>query len=211
MLPSLDERLWKLPPDLRPLADAAWQHRSRGANLRADGTVQVAPMPWVGSEAFAFVLYPPAERAWIAAFGSRFGQAVPETYAAVLGALNGCFAFGLALYGLAPSLQMRPPRINRHTLEPLDLEAANQYWAPNYRGADGEFHFGGRTWSDTENVGYFVTPDGLFRSRRKTDGVLREWPSLRDLLAEELPAAEARDRERLAGRTWPWEARRNDA
>jgi hypothetical protein len=41
--------------------------------------------------------------------------------------------------------------------------------------------------------------------------VVREWTSLRDLLAEELPAAEARDRERLTGRTWPWEARRNDA
>jgi hypothetical protein len=207
---SLDERLWKLPPDLKPLAEAAWQHRARGANLRPDGTVQVVPMPWVGSDAFAFVLYPPAERAWIASFGSRLGRPAPESYAAVLAALNGCFAFGLALYGLAPSLQIRPPRVERRTLEPLDLEAANQYWARDYRDAENEFHFGGRTWTDTENVGYFLAPDGRFRSRRKSGEVLREWGSLRDLLAEELPAAETRDRERLTGRTWPWEIRHND-
>jgi hypothetical protein len=210
MLPSLDARLWKLPPDLKPLAEAAWQHRSRGASLHPDGTVQVAPMPWVGPEAFAFVLYPPAERAWITAFGSRAGQPVPEPYAAVLAALNGCFAFGLALYGLAPSLQTRLPRVDRRALEPLDLDAANHYWAQEYRGAEGEFHFGGCSWTATENVGYFLTPEGVFRSRRKGGEVLREWPSLRQLLADELPAAEARDRERLTGRTWPWEARRND-
>jgi hypothetical protein len=211
VLPSLDERLWKLPFDLKPLAEAVWQHRSRGANLRPDGTVQVAPMPWVGSDAFAFVLYPPAERAWVAAFSSRHGRPIAEPYDRVLAALNGCFAFGLALFGLAPSLQPGPARTDRRALEPLDLAAANQYWAEEYHGAEGEFHFGGCTWTATENVGYFLTPDGLYRSRRKGGEVLREWPSLRDLLAEELPAAEARDRERLTGRTWPWEARRNDA
>ncbi len=211
MLPTLEQRLWKLPPDLRPLADSAWQHRLRGASLRPDGTVQVAPMPWVGPEAFAFVLYPPAEPAWIAGFGSRAGVGVPEPYRAVLAALNGCFAFGLALFGLAPSLQARPPRADRRALEPLDLAAANQYWAHEYRGADGEFHFGGCSWTPTENVGYFLTADGIYRSRRKDGEVLREWPTLRELLGDELPATEARDRERLTGRTWPWEVRRDNA
>jgi hypothetical protein len=207
---SLDERLWKLPPDLKPLADAAWQHRARGANLRPDGTVQVAPMPWVGSDAFAFVLYPPAERAWIAGLDSRLDRPAPAIYTAVLAALNGCFAFGLALYGLPPSIQVRPPRLERRVLEPLDLDAANHYWARDYHGAEGEFHFGGSTWTETENAGYFLAPDGVFRSRRKSGEVLREWRSLRDLLAEELPAAETRHRDRLTGRTWPWEVRRND-
>ena len=206
MLPSLSERLAQLPADLQPLADSAWRLRIRGANLRADGTVQVGPMPWVSGEAFAFVVYPPAEPGWIAAARAR-GMALPDAYAAVLAALNGCFAFGLALYGFAPSLQRSPRRADRHTLEPLDLDAANRYWAHEYRGSEGEFHFGGSTWDGGENVGYFLTHDRRFRCRRKDGDVLREWPSLRDLLADEIPAAETRDRERLTSRTWPWEVR----
>jgi hypothetical protein len=211
MLPSLNDRLSRLPSDVQPLSDAAWQHRLRGANLRSDGTVQVAPMPWVSGEAFAFVLYPPAEPAWITALRFRVGEALPDSYARLLAVLNGCFAFGLALYGLAPSLQPGARRSDRHALEPLDLEAANRYWAHEYRGAEGDFHFGGCSWTATENVGYFLTPAGRYLCRRKDGDVLREWGSLRELLAEELPAAEARDRERLTSRTWPWELRRGTA
>ena len=68
-----------------------------------------------------------------------------------------------------------------------------------------EFHLGGRTWSDTESVGYFLDPGGAYRCRRKNGEILGEWPSLRELLAEELPAAETRERERWTGRSWPWE------
>jgi hypothetical protein len=53
------------------------------------------------------------------------------------------------------------------------LAAANGYWAREYRGAGEEFHFGGRTLSATENVGYFLTSDGSVRSRRKDGEVLR--------------------------------------
>jgi hypothetical protein len=179
-------------------------------NVRPDGTVQVAPMPWVGPEAFAFVLYPPAEPAWLAAFGQHSGRAIPQPYADLLAALNGCFAFDLALYGLPPSLQDRSPHLARGTLEPLDLGAANQHWVHEYRAACG-FHFGGCTLTATENVGYFLGASGLFQSRRKDGEVLGEWPSIRDLLTEELPAAEARDRVRRARTIWPWEARRGDA
>jgi hypothetical protein len=208
MLPSLSDRLARLPADLQPLAEAAWRHRVRGANLRADGTVQVGPMPWVSGEAFAFVVYPPAEPSWIAAARLRPGSLLPDSYAMVLAALNGCFAFGLALYGLAPSLQRGLRRADRHALEPLDLEAANQYWAHEYHGAAGEFHFGGCSWIGGENLGYFLTPDRRYRCRRKDGEILREWASLRDLLTDEVPAAEARDRERLMSRTWPWEVQR---
>lgn len=207
MLPALEERLRRLPFDLRPLAAAVGRHYARGASIKPDGTVQVAPMPWVGPEAFAFVLYPPAEPAWLAAFARAFGRPIPDAYAAVLAAMNGCFAFGLALYGLPPSLQERPPRVDRGALEPLPLEAANRHWAREFPGAGAEFHIGGSSWTPTENVGYFLDAEGVLRSRRKTGEVLREWPSLRDLLEEELPAAETRDQERRPASHWPWESR----
>ena len=211
MLPSVADRLGNLPPQLLPLETAVRRHYPRGASVLPDGTVQVAPMPWVGPEAFALVLYPPPEPAWLAGFAERNGGAVAEGYAPVLAALNGCFAFGLALYGLPPSLQGEPSRPGRHLLEPLDLEAANRYWAREYRDTTGEFHFGGCTWTTTENVGYFLTPDGRFRSRRKDGEVLQEWLSIRDLLDEELPAAEERARERRPIPPVPWAQGRGDA
>lgn len=207
----MEERLGRLPSELQPLVTAVRQHYSRGASIRGDGTVQVASMPWFGPEAFAFVLYPPAHPAWLASFRDRAGQAIPDSYARVLAAVNGCFAFGLALYGLPPSLQERSSRTDHRTLQPLDLEAANRYWAREYHGAEGEFHVGGCSWTATENVGYFLAPGGRWRSRRKEGEVLREWPSLRALLAEELPAAEARDRERRPAKAWPWASGRGDA
>jgi hypothetical protein len=207
LLPSVHERLGLLPPELQPLAEAVRRHYPRGASVRPDGTVQVAPMPWVGPEAFAFVLYAPAKPAWIAAFAHRLGRPIPEAYGVVLAALNGCFAFGMALYGLPPSLQEPASRLDPHTLQPLDLEAANRHWVNEYRDAQAEFHFGGCTWTATENVGYFITPGGTFRTRRKDGEVLREWPSIGALLADELPFAEARDRER---RPLPWTSARGD-
>jgi hypothetical protein len=63
---------------------------------------------------------------------------------------------------------------------------------------------GGSSWSETENVGCFLTPTGQFRSRRKDGSVSREWLSLGDLLAEELPAVAARDRAGRPGPPMPW-------
>jgi len=208
LLPSVHQRLALLPPELEPLEAAVRRHYGRGASVRPDGTLQVAPMPWVGPEAFAFVLYPPAKPAWIAAFDRRLAQPMPEAYAVVLAALNGCFAFGLALYGLPPSLQEPASRLDSHILQPLDLEAANRHWAHEYRDAQGAFHFGGCSWTATENLGYFITSRGTFQTRRKDGEVLREWPSIGALLAEELPFAEARDRER---RPLPWTSARGEA
>ena len=204
MLPSIEARLAALPPALAPLGAAVRRHYNRGASVRPDGTVQVARMPWGGPEAFALVIYPPADSSWVSAFGHRSAQSMPDAYARVLAAVNGCFAFGLALYGLPPSLQDRTPRRDYHGLEPLDLGAANQYWAREYRESAGEFHFGGRSLSPTENVGYFFASDGHVRSRRKEGEVLREWSSIEELLAEELPSVEARDQDRPPGAPTPW-------
>jgi hypothetical protein len=203
VLPAIEDRIARLPPDLRPLGTSVRRHYARGANVRPDGTVQVARMPWMGPESFGLVLYPAAEPAWVRAFGERWGRPIPEAYARVLAAINGCFVFGLALYGLPPSLQDRAPRRDQ-ALEPLDLGAANQYWAREYRDAGGEFHFGGRSLSIDENVGYFLAPDGNVRSRRKHGEVLREWTSIEELLMEELPLVEAGDRERPPGAPAPW-------
>jgi hypothetical protein len=192
MQTSIDDRLRSLPAELEPLKLVARRYLADRPRLSADGTLQIGPAPWSGSEAFSIILYPPAARAWLTAFERRVGP-IPGRYAAVLQALNGCFAFSLSLYGLPPSLQSEPPLLDRRVLQPHDLEAANTRWARDYLGANGEFHFGGRSWSDVENVGYFVDPNDAFRSRLTGGEVVQQWGSLRALLAEELLAAEAFD------------------
>jgi hypothetical protein len=204
VLPAVEARLARLPLELKPLGAAVRRNYARGASIRPDGTLQIARTPWVGPEAFAIILYPAADPAWLSAFNRRLGHPMPQEYASVLAGVNGCFAFGLALYGLPPSLQERAPRAGHLPLEPLDLGAANQYWSREYRGADGEFHFGGRSWSATENVGYFLTFDGRVRSRLKEGDVIGEWGSIEELLADELPVVEARNQERPPGAPTPW-------
>src|SRR5262245_27679650 len=139
VLPAIENRVATHPLELKPLADVVRRHYARGASVRPDGTVQIAQAPWMGPEAFALILYPAADAAWVSAYGQRLGRPVPEAYARVLASVNGCFVFGLALYGLPPSLQDRPPRRD-HSLEPLDLAAANRYCAREYRGAGEECH-----------------------------------------------------------------------
>ena len=61
------------------------------------------------------------------------------------------------------------------------------------------FHFGGRHWSEDENVGYFWEQDRLV-ALRKNGRVTGVWPGLSALLAEELAASEELMRQWSDGR-----------
>ena len=189
----IQARLLALPPELDSLARFARRYLTRGdVHLLADGTLLIGPAPWIGTEGFSFVLFPPAEPRWLANFEQRFGP-IPSAYARILAAMNGCFAFGLALYGLAPSMQRTPPLLDRRTRQPLDLSLANDSWAREFQGAGRSFHLGGREWSDTDNVGYFLTGSTVVEARRTAGAVVRTWTTITEFLAEELEAAEVRD------------------
>ena len=127
------ERIASLADDLQPLADVASRNLKHGASLK-DGVLTIAPTTWVGPQANAIWIYEPLPDAWLPA-----GLACPDSYRAILRQMNGCFAFGLSLYGIpSPTGQLV-----RSTLRPLSLELANSEWHYEYSGGEHGFHFGG--------------------------------------------------------------------
>src|SRR5688572_28743059 len=106
--------------------------------------------------------------------------------------MNGCFAYALALYGLPPSMQAERRLMNRMALQPLELGQADRFWKFEFAGADASmFHFGGRHYTYTENVGYFHDANGRILSVRKNGEIVGTWAALLPFLDEELTAAAA--------------------
>jgi hypothetical protein len=185
------ERLQEMPPECAALAGHAGRYARFCSSIAIDDTLQIGHTPWRAPEAYTFSLFVPAKKTWFQRFRSRTGRQIPQEYRNFLLGMNGCWAYGLALFGLPPSLQRDPPLMDRSRVQPLDLDAANRYWAREFKAPDDEFHFGGRSWSDAENVGYFWSESGL-HSRRKSGEVVGQWGNLSTLLTEELAAAEGR-------------------
>ena len=187
-------RLEALPDDLAILRTYAAKSARYCSSIGTGDILQLGHQPWVGSEAYAVVLFAPAKKAWITAFKERTGCGIPTGYRDALLAVNGCSVHGLTLYGLAPSMQGPVPRPNRSGTEPLDLAMANLTWARGFATDPAQFHFGGRELTDDENSGYFWSEGrpAVLRAVRTSGEVVGEWPDLRSLLSDELAAAEQR-------------------
>jgi hypothetical protein len=190
------------PRSLTPLRQVVERYASHGVVKRSDGAVQVAPTPWIGAEAFALILFAPADPAWIVSFGERTGTAIPDPYAEILRATNGCFAFDLSLYGLPPAMQGARPRLDRTTLQALDLGLANRSWVREFRTHPDGLYVGGRSWSREANCGYFLAADGSIHSVLRTGEVVGTWSSLELMLSAELPIAETRALEQAPAGAW---------
>jgi hypothetical protein len=205
---DIDSRLAGWPPSLTPLRELVERYVSRGMVERSDGALQIAHTPWVGTEAFALVIFPPVEPEWIVAFGERTDRTIPASYREILHAMNGCFAFGLSLYGLPPAMQGARPRLDRTTLHPLDLGLANRSWAREFRVRPDGLYFGGRSWSSDANSAYFLGGDGSVRAALRSGDLVGTWPSVERMLAAELPIAESHAREQAPAGAWSESASR---
>ena len=195
------ERLKGLGPSWTSLAERAGHYAQYCSAIATDDTLEIGHMPWIGPEAYAFRLFPPAKKAWIERFRQRVGRPIPAGYADFLRIVNGCEACGLSLFGLPPSLQREPPLLDRSRPQPLDLDAANRDWAREYKESGTAFHFGGRPWSHDENIGYFWV-DTRIRAIRPRGEVVGEWPDLATLIAAELALVERMQAERTPLEWW---------
>jgi hypothetical protein len=196
----IQQRILALPPELEPLRVHALNWEGTDDELSADGVACICRTPKVAPMAFRFRIYPGALPQWLAA---KQNQYVSKHYRNILSDMNGCFAYGMKLYGLAPSMQGDPPLQNRMVLQPLDLSNANEHWKREFKSTRiGKLlHFGGRHYSRTENVGYFEASGGRIVSVRKNGEIVGEWDSFLPFLNDELQAAADYDVERQKNRT----------
>jgi hypothetical protein len=171
-------RISALGGDLAPLITSVSRYVRFGTAVN-NSTVMVAPMPWRAPQAYAFRLYEPLSPEVELNFDC------PDFYRAVLYQMNGCFAFGLSLYGL-PTLN---GQLNRSTLRPLSLHEANTSWRNEFKGADTTFHFGSAKLSESENVGYFYS-DGSILCLRESGAELKRWAKFAAFLNDELARVE---------------------
>jgi hypothetical protein len=184
---KINEYLDSLPVELSHLRDIGTRYLKYCSSIDIDDCVQIAHRPWLGCLNYAITFFPPAKKTWISKFR---GTRIPKNYQRLLLATNGVFAFGLSLYGLAPSMQKKVPTLNRSKLQCLDLFLANSTWIREYDIDQKLFHFGGREYSRSENIGYFISPDSRVRAFRKNGELHREWTNLLTFLNDELKIAE---------------------
>jgi hypothetical protein len=120
----------------------------------------------------------------------RRSYEVPIEYRRFLACANGCFAYGMSLYGFAPSMESGSPHLDRTTLQCLDLTRANDTWSKEFLLPQTLFHFGSRDYSHTEDVGYFMEESGSIRAFLKSGRELEGWSDFSRFLQDELTAAQ---------------------
>lgn len=180
---------------MAPVEALARRLIDRGCSAN-DSSLMLGHRPWVAPLNYALILFPPAPRTWIEAFGKRTKIAIPTFYRAFLTeSTNGLTAFDFSLYGLSPSMQADFPMLDRSSRQCLDLSLANQDWAMEF-GRDNGFHIGSRNTGDDGQLGYFTHQDGeIIAVDRKLGRAVKSWTGFPAFLAEELAAAETQDGE----------------
>ncbi|MBW3624169.1 MAG: hypothetical protein KY468_12245 [Armatimonadetes bacterium] len=181
------ERLFLLPNDWAALKELGLKYLSRCCAVDTNDTLLIGHRPWIAPENYAISVFTPAKKVWVSKFK---GRKIPKAYQDFLLISNGLFAFDLSLYGLPPSMQETPPRLGRSKLQCHDLLSANENWIREFEVSETSFHFGGRAYTEDENIGYFFSEESVIQAIRYNGKKVAEWITMSDFLADELSAAE---------------------
>jgi hypothetical protein len=168
--------------------------RLRGPDVVVDprsGALCVSARPRIGSEAYALRLFPAADETMIASYEEIHRVRIPEAYRSILLVMNGAHVFGLALFGISPSMAQRPPLLDRSTSWPYDIGSQQQVGQITYAVGSTDFLIGGGPRSHDENIGYSLWPNGHVESLRYGGAQVKSWSGIGGFLAEELARAEA--------------------
>ena len=188
-----------LNDDLLPIRGVIERFASSEVNLDpATGALRLSHRPKIGTDAYACVLYPGVGSDLIDRY-ERIQRArlsdyleIPPFYRSLLTRLNGADLFGISLFGIPLSMAQDPPLLNRSVLQPLDVGTANENWRLEYGVDRPHFHFAGGPYSNTENVGYFLTPDNRVEAYLAREKRIGEWKTVGAFLAAETDRAESR-------------------
>ncbi|MDB5276162.1 MAG: hypothetical protein JWR61_1117 [Ferruginibacter sp.] len=128
------------------------------------------------------MIYEGADMKWITEAEKTMGKTIPDFYKRFLTDINGCFLYDISMFGLIHSL-------TRSFLQCHSLTSANRDWIMEFDIDQSFFHFGGGTYSDDENTGYFYGESKII-SIRKNGKLVNEWSDFSDFLNDELDRAE---------------------
>jgi hypothetical protein len=178
----------KLDNDLNPIKEQAIKYYDIDSTIRAKNVVQIFKRPWIAPENFGLVLYPPVEKSWLVEFEKKTGKVIPKIYENVLLQMNGCFVYDFSLFGLPKSIYTKGV-LDRSVLQQFDLTTANISWIREYEIDQDLFHIGGRAYSYSENIGYFVDKETIL-SIKETGEVVNSFATIRDFFVTEIEVAE---------------------
>ncbi len=185
---SLEDFIINFPAELGPLRDLAMRLDGND-HPQSDDVAAYGHRPKIAPQAFALRIYPPLGNEELSRYQMIHSFEISPHYLRTLSFLSGVFAFNLSLFGLPRS--MLNGLISRSTLQPYDLATANRHWKYGYSVPDRWFHFGGGSYSDDKNVGYFFDDLGAIHSALQDGSVLASWQSFHEFLQDELSRSEA--------------------
>ncbi len=188
---EIETILQQLTGDLEPVAIVA--QRLIGQDSFVDpvsGGAFMSHRPQIAPQAYALRIYPGLNEDVIAAYENIHSISICSTYREVLTKMNGAHLFGLSLFGVPAPMAKRPPLLDRSAVWPFDIATGQKDWRSPYRAPAGWFFLGYGPFSETEDVGYFITPDDRVEAVLKGGKSVERWSSIRSMLEHELARAE---------------------
>ena len=182
---GIDALLRSLAGDLQPIRAMLEKHLERGSDAKlSSDALEMARSPKTGWP--VFTIFPGIPEPLLQTYERIHEVELHPQYRQILGSMNGAFLFQLSLFGVPPSMAKEPPLLDRSRAWPLDVGTAQSDWKDRYTQDREQFYFGGGARSWSENVGYFLGPDGEVTSRRAGGMVIGRWPGFREFLTAEL-------------------------
>ena len=181
--------LSNLSEDWQPIKEQVEKYFDSKSGIREDGALEVFRRPWIAPLNYGLLLFPPADAKLLSEFTKRTAKAIPGFFQEILSQMNGCFVYDLSLFGLPQSIY-KSGVLDRSQLNQFDLGAANRHWITEYSIENTHFHFGGRSYSYDENIGYFIDHANHIVSVRQNGDIVGNWTSFNQFLKDEVSIAE---------------------
>ena len=151
-------------------------------------TINIFHRPWIARLNWSLTIYKGADKIWFEQYEKVTHKLVPDFYKNFLSKINGCFIHDISFFGLTPSIYTKGT-LDRSILQCHDLTTANKEWIKEYDVDQSYFHFGGRSYSYSENLGYFFVDDKIM-AVRKNGNAINEWKTFFEFLLDEIERAE---------------------
>jgi hypothetical protein len=181
------ERIDALPLELGSIAIQAKKYVKNNSNID-EKVLNVLHRPWVAPLNWGLMLYSGAKHEWFSEFTKRTEKEIPDFYKNFLKSVNGGFIYGMSMYGLTPS-SYETGTLNRTILQCHDLTTANNSWIREYDVEPKLFHFAGRSYTRSENVGYFFDDEKVL-CYRKNGELIDTWTTFGEMLFDEIEIVE---------------------